>query len=88
MSNKEIKILLMRKDVKQADIARQLKVSKTAVHNVIKGISESKRIKKAIAESMGISINDLWPGEITKTHSNVDDVLSASSQAGLKMEHS
>ena len=60
MSNKEIKILLLRHDVKQADIARKLKVSKTAIHNVIKGISESKRIKKAIADALGVSVTDLW----------------------------
>jgi DNA-binding XRE family transcriptional regulator len=60
MSNKEIKILLIRKDVKQADIARKLKVSKTAVHNVIKGISESARIKRAIAEVLGVKVEDLW----------------------------
>lgn len=60
MGNKEIKILLIRKDVKQADIARKLKVSKTAIHNVIKGISTSKRIKQAIAEILGVNVADLW----------------------------
>ena len=60
MSNKEIKILMIRKDIKQADIARKLKVSKTAIHNVIKGISTSKRIKKAISDALGVNVNDLW----------------------------
>lgn len=61
MGNKEIKILLIRKDVKQADIARKLKVSKQAVHNVIKGIGESRRIKIAIAKALEVDIKDLWP---------------------------
>ena len=63
MSDKEIKILLLRRDVKQADIARKLKVSKTAVHNVIKGISESARIKRAIAQALNVNIRDLWPND-------------------------
>ena len=61
MSTKEIKILLIRADVKQADIARKLKVSKQAVHNVIKGIAESRRIKAEIAKALGMDIKDLWP---------------------------
>lgn len=63
MSNKEIKILLIRHDVKQADIARKLGISKTAVHNVIKGISESRRIKKTIAQALGMKVEDLWPSD-------------------------
>ena len=61
MSNKEIKILLIRKDIKQADIARKLKVSTAAICRVIKGNSESRRIKRAIAKALEVDVKDLWP---------------------------
>ena len=61
MSKKQIKILLLQNDVKQADIARKLKVSKQAIHNVIKGIAESRRIKIEIARAVGMRIEDIWP---------------------------
>lgn len=51
----------MEHDVKQAWIADQLHVSRTAVSNVIKGIVESRRIKSAIASAVGKTIEDLWP---------------------------
>lgn len=59
--NKRIKILLIQKDIKQADIARKLGVSNVAVCNVIKGACESKRIKWAIAKELGEKVEELWP---------------------------
>jgi DNA-binding XRE family transcriptional regulator len=58
---KKIKILLIQKDIKQADIARKLGVSSVAVCNVIKGACESRRIKWAIARELGKRVEDLWP---------------------------
>jgi len=58
---KQIKILLIQKDIKQVDIARKLGVSNVAVCNVIKGACESKRIKWAIARELGKKVEDLWP---------------------------
>ncbi|MBI4826288.1 MAG: helix-turn-helix domain-containing protein [Nitrospirae bacterium] len=58
---KVIKILLIQKDIKQADIARKLGVSNVAVCNVIKGSCESKRIKWAIAKELGKKVEELWP---------------------------
>ncbi len=65
MTDKEIKILMLKRDVKQVDIARKLRVSNTAIHNVIKGISESKRIKTAIAQALGMKVSSLWENKVT-----------------------
>lgn len=63
MSKTEIKILLLRAGVSQAHFARQLGVSKAAIHNVIAGRSTSNRIKRAISKKLGIPVVDLWPSE-------------------------
>lgn len=60
MTDTEIKILMLKHNVKQVDIARKLRVSNTAIHNVIKGISESKRIKTVIAQALGMTVASLW----------------------------
>jgi len=61
MTPKEIKILLLQKDVKQTRIADALGVSRTAVSLVIKGTVQSRRIKQAIASAVEMKLNDLWP---------------------------
>ncbi len=60
MTPKEIKILLLRHDIKQAQIAKKLKVSRAAVSLVIKGTAESRRIKQAIAQALNMEVKDLW----------------------------
>jgi DNA-binding XRE family transcriptional regulator len=61
MTPKEIKILLLEHDIKQVQIAKKLKVSRTAVSLVIKGTAQSRRIKAAIAQALKMKIEDLWP---------------------------
>ncbi len=60
MTPKEIKILLLKHDIKQAQIARKLKVSRAAVSLVLAGKAESRRIKVAIAQAVGKEVEDLW----------------------------
>ncbi len=57
----EIKILMLRKKITQAQIARRLRIKPSTVCNVIKGTAESKRVKKTIAEVLGVPIETLWP---------------------------
>lgn len=67
MSRTEIKILMIRKGVKQADIAKQLRVTPTTVCNVIKGVGESSRVKHAISKACGCKVEDIiWtvPGQL------------------------
>ena len=63
MTRTEIKIALLRAGIQSADIARRLGVSKTAVHNVIKGLGTSQRIKAEIASVIGKSISEIWPND-------------------------
>lgn len=63
MTPKEIKMLLLEHDVKQVQIAKKLGTSRAAISLVIKGVAESRRIKKAIAQSLGMEAEDLWPNK-------------------------
>lgn len=57
----DIKKLLKMASVTQTEIADMLRVSVTAVHYVVKGKKHTARIRKAIALSLGRTVNDLWP---------------------------
>ena len=49
----------------QTEIASELSVSDTAVNHVITGRSASRRIAEHIAQKIGKSIEDIWPGKYT-----------------------
>ncbi len=66
MTPKEIKILLLEHDVKQVQIAKKLGTSRAAISLVIKGVAESRRIKTAIAQAVGMKMKDLWPNNDNK----------------------
>ena len=53
---------MLQKGIRQVDIANKLGVSRAAVCNVIKGYGASRRIKKAIADALGLTIEELWSG--------------------------
>lgn len=55
-----IKILMLEKGVTQADLARQMDVSRSAVNHVINGRVESERIKKGIAKGLKMSYKKVW----------------------------
>ena len=59
----EIRVGLLRAGITQAEIARSMDppVSKSAVTRVIYGTSISRRIREAIAVSLGLSTQDIWP---------------------------
>jgi DNA-binding XRE family transcriptional regulator len=63
MERTEIKILMLRKKVTQAAIARKLDIKPSTVCNVIKGTATSARVKRAIAQALGMRIEDLWPND-------------------------
>ncbi len=43
------------------DIARKLGVSPTTVYIVIGGYGKSERIRRAIANALGMKVEELWP---------------------------
>lgn len=63
--NRKAKSLMVLKGVSNQDIARKYNVSETWVSLVLHGKGESRRIKKAIARSVRVRIEDLWPADAT-----------------------
>lgn len=58
----DIKAALEKAGSSQADIARDLKVSKTTVFKVIRGRDSSRRVADAIAKKIGKPVSEIWPG--------------------------
>jgi len=61
MTSKEIKIEMIRHDVKATEIARTLNISSQAVVRGRNGLSVSRRIQKAIASSIKRPIDEVFP---------------------------
>jgi lambda repressor-like predicted transcriptional regulator len=57
----DIKAALRAAGSSQSDIARMLRVSPVAIHNVTTGKRRTPRIRKAIALAIGRPISDIWP---------------------------
>ena len=56
-----LKIEMMRAGISQMEIATALRVTPSAVHLVVSGKAVSHRIRKAIADSIGMDIKKIWP---------------------------
>ena len=61
MLAQEIKSRLRQAQVSQRDIACRCRVSNTAVCLVIAGKSVSRRIQMAVAEAIGLPVDDVFP---------------------------
>lgn len=51
---------MLLRNISGAEIARRAGVNRTAIYNVIDGKSKSYRLRKAIADAIGESVEDLW----------------------------
>jgi lambda repressor-like predicted transcriptional regulator len=60
---REIKAEMMRRGVTTIQIARALGVTRTWVSLVLNERAESPRVRKAIAEALGVKVKDLWPND-------------------------
>jgi lambda repressor-like predicted transcriptional regulator len=58
----DIKAAIQKAGSSQTQIARDLKVSKTTVNDVIYGRTTSRPIANHIARLTGLSLSVLWPG--------------------------
>jgi lambda repressor-like predicted transcriptional regulator len=58
----DIKAALEKANTSQIQIARELKVSDTAVNHVIYGRATSRRIASLISKKTGLPLSVLWPG--------------------------
>jgi lambda repressor-like predicted transcriptional regulator len=61
----DIKAEIEKSGISQADLSRDLEVSKTVVNEVIYGRTTSRRIAEHIAKKIGKSLDDIWPGRYT-----------------------
>lgn len=59
--NAKVKAMMVLKGVKQRDICRALKVKPGTVSLIVSGRKKSDRIRRAIAQALGVSIQELWP---------------------------
>lgn len=61
MKPNQIRSLMVKHQVKQAEIAADLDVSPAAVSSVIAGRFVSRRISEAVANRVGVPVEKLWP---------------------------
>ncbi len=61
MKSIRIKIEMIKKGVKGAEIARRAGVTRVAIYHVIEGRVRSPRLRQAIASALGMSVEKLWP---------------------------
>lgn len=57
----EIRIALSRARITQAEIARQTKVAASHVCRIIGGTDSNDRVRRAIAEAIGLDVKRIWP---------------------------
>jgi lambda repressor-like predicted transcriptional regulator len=60
-SFEQIKAAMDRKGIEQAAIAQELGKSPTSIHMVMKGITVSDTIRRAIAAAIGRDVREIWP---------------------------
>ncbi len=58
-----IKFLLMQRGISQADLARRIGGAKQNINDVCRGLRKTPRIRKGIAEVLGVGYLELWGEE-------------------------
>jgi predicted transcriptional regulator len=61
MDKNKIKAMLIERGIKHKDIAERLGVTRACVSLIVNGHQNSKRVRRAIAEALGVELADLWP---------------------------
>lgn len=59
--NNRVKALMVLKGIKQADICVLLGVRASSVSLIVSGKKRSRRIRTAIAQALGVRVEELWP---------------------------
>lgn len=57
----ERKAMMVRRQVRQIDLAEELGVSQSSVSQALSGERRSARIEQAIAEALGMPVEDVFP---------------------------
>ena len=63
MTSNTIRSELIRRGIRQADIARALGLSRFTVNNVIRGHRRSRRVEASISDKLGIPLHRIFPVE-------------------------
>jgi len=58
-----IKIELLKKGIEAKEIAQKLGVSRSLVYKVIAGRRKNPKVRQALAEVVGIPVEELWPDQ-------------------------
>ena len=61
MTPLEIKIELLKAGISIRQLARQEGVSHTAMSYTIHGVNKGRRLREAVAQAIGKSIEEIWP---------------------------
>jgi len=64
---KQIKILLLEKDLSMGELAEKTEYTRTHISNVVNGRHDSRRARKAIASGLKVPLESLWANEGAKT---------------------
>jgi len=59
--DRKIRAKMINKGLTGAAIARKVGVDRTAISKTVHGKIKSFRLRKAIAEAIGVKVTDLWP---------------------------
>lgn len=72
-NGKRVKIMLMERDISQAQIARDLGISRAAVYGSVFDFprKRSLRIQRHIAQLLGKDVCELWPGTQRRKHKKI-----------------
>ena len=57
-----VRALLVARNIKQIDIAERHNFGRAEVNKVINGKRKTQRIREAIAQELGMSVQQLWGG--------------------------
>lgn len=57
----KIRIELIKKNIPAAEIARRLGITRNAIWLTIHGKTKKLRNRKAIADAIGMAVEELWP---------------------------
>lgn len=61
MSPNEIRAELVRRGIERQQIAAQLGIAKAGVSQVISGVKKTPRVRHAIAEAIGMAVEQVFP---------------------------
>lgn len=66
MNSNKIKSMMIERGIKQTEIAKRLKISRSAVCSVLSGASTSRRVKECVIALVGEECRKYWKNQPDK----------------------